>query len=66
MVVLIFLLYLAYVEEGYYDWSWTKDAGSWVFLFIAWNILFWFVVGLSFAFNTALKQNKTSRQKTGR
>jgi hypothetical protein len=44
--VLAFLLFLAYHDEGYNNWSWMQDAGSWVFMIIAWNVLFWFFIGL--------------------
>ncbi len=53
--ILAFLLYLAYHDEGYNNWSWMQDAGSWVFLFIAWNVLFWFFVGITYTLKNVLK-----------
>ena len=52
--VLSFLLYLAYHDEGYNNWSWMQDAGSWIFLFIAWNVLFWFFVGIGYALKVTI------------
>lgn len=45
---LSFLLFLAYRDEGYNNWSWVQDAGSWVFMVIAWNALFWSLIGIGF------------------
>lgn len=53
--VLFFLLFLAYHDEGYNNWSWMQDAGSWIFLFLAWNVLFWILIGVGFLVKTAFK-----------
>ena len=52
--VLSFLLFVAYHDEGYNDWRWMEDAGSWVFMIIAWNVLFWFLIGIGFVFKTLI------------
>jgi hypothetical protein len=55
MGVLSFLLFLAYHDEGYNNWSWMKDAGSWLFMLIAFNVLFWLLIGIGFLFKAALR-----------
>lgn len=52
--VLAFLFYIAYHDEGYNNWSWMQDAGSWVFMAIAWNVLFWILVGIGVTFKVIL------------
>ncbi len=43
---LAFILFLGYADEGYYDWRWLQDAGSWITLFIFWNVFFWTLIGI--------------------
>lgn len=53
---LAFILFMGYSDEGYNDWRWLQDAGSWITLFIFWNVFFWTLIGIGFVLKIVLSQ----------
>ncbi len=62
VVILIFLftisivLFLFYIDEGYYSFSWMQDPGAWIVFFIYCNLFFWPLISLAFLINYFFKK----------
>jgi len=48
-------LFLFYIDEGYYNFKWMLDAGSWVVYFLYVVVLFGLFSLVTFSFNSIRK-----------
>lgn len=42
------VMFLFYLDEGFYNFNWMKEPGAWIVFFLYWNIFFWPAIGIGF------------------
>ena len=53
---LAFVLFIGYADEGFNNWHWVYDAGSWITMFIFGGVLFWFFIRVGILLKIIVKQ----------
>ena len=40
------VLFMFYIDEGFYNFNWMREPGAWFVFAIYWNIIFWPIIGI--------------------